>query len=67
MKKLVLFLSAVILTTVVSCRQDDDTFSTEDTQNLELINKASQKIGDSTTTSSFGSGLEGDPIPPPKR
>ncbi|WP_262147027.1 hypothetical protein [Chryseobacterium foetidum] len=64
MKKLVLFFSAVLLTTVISCRQDDDNFTTEDYQNLEIINKASQKIQDSTGT---GVTLEGDPIAPPKK
>ncbi|KQS92229.1 hypothetical protein [Chryseobacterium sp. Leaf394] len=64
MKKLVLFFSAVLLTTVISCRQDDDNFSTEDYQNLELINKASQKIADSANTTTV---LEGDPIAPPKK
>jgi len=64
MKKIVLFLSAVLLTTVISCRQDDDNFSTEDYQNLELINKASQKISDSTGSTTV---FEGDPIAPPKK
>ncbi|PQA91817.1 hypothetical protein B0A70_12040 [Chryseobacterium piscicola] len=64
MKKLVLFFSAVLLTTVISCRQDDDNFSNEDFENLKLINKASQKIQDSTNAAI---PLEGDPIPPPKR
>ncbi|KQT18335.1 hypothetical protein ASG31_06300 [Chryseobacterium sp. Leaf404] len=64
MKKLILFFSAVLITTVISCRQDDDNFSSEDYQNLELINKASQKIQDSTNSTTV---VEGDPIPPPKR
>lgn len=64
MKKLILFISAVLLITVISCRQDDNNFSTEDSQDLKIINVASQKISDSANATTI---QDGDPIPPPKR
>lgn len=63
MKRLIFLVSAVILTSVVSCRQDDENFGSEDSQNLDLIHQATQKISDSTNTT----GDEGDPIAPPKK
>lgn len=64
MKRLVFLLAAVLMTSVVSCRQDDENFGNEDNQNLKLINQATQKIGDSINTSD---DLDGEPLAPPKK
>jgi len=70
MKKLVFIALGIAALTVVSCRQEDEVFNSEDAQGLRVL-ESRKAASDSTNThyGVFSQDLanDGDPAPPPIR
>lgn len=68
MKKLLFAVSCTLLFASLSCRDQSDIYSTEDTENLQVLdnlNNSNTAINSSAELNQ--SSLDGDPARPPRR
>lgn len=67
MKKLIFIIAGLSILTVISCRQEDENFSSEDAQSLRVLQSRTKVTSDTISYGAFNQSKEedGDPAPPP--
>ena len=66
MKKFTLTLFAFATVTLIGCRQQEELFTNEDSENLLLLKKISNSVN-ADSAQILNKLVEGDPAPPPKK